>query len=98
VVAADVDGKLLLVWAAGDRGGVRMRLAPADQIAKSPDVILYDDLVKDGKVGSLSTLFDIKAFSRPGYALLVMSTQAGVHAVRVTADGAFKPLAITWKK
>jgi hypothetical protein len=56
------------------------------------------DLILVRKQGETKHETTLKAFSRPGYALLVMSTQAGVHAVRVTADGAFKPLAITWKK
>ena len=97
-VAADLDGKMLVVWSAGDRGGVRMRLGAADQIAKAEDVIVFDDLVKDGKVQSLSTLFDMRIFSREGYAILVMSTVSGVHAVRITADGKFAPLAIEWAK
>jgi hypothetical protein len=98
VVASDLDGKMLVVWSAGDRGGVRMRLGAADQIAKVDDVILFDDFVKDGKVQNLSTLFDMRIFSREGYALLVMSTVSGVHAVKITPDGAFAPLQIDWKK
>jgi len=30
------------VWAAGERGGVRMRLATIETIATAPDVVLYD--------------------------------------------------------
>jgi len=47
VSAIDLDGKLLVVWAAGQRGGVRMRLAPAAQIAKAADVVIYDDRIRD---------------------------------------------------
>ncbi|MFS8070941.1 MAG: hypothetical protein ACMG6S_31625, partial [Byssovorax sp.] len=64
--AVDLDGKLLIVWAAGERGGVRVRVAPAEAISRAPDVILYDDLIKDGHVQPLSTLFDLKLFSREG--------------------------------
>lgn len=95
VDGVDVGGKLLVVWAAGERGGVRMRLAPIETIASAPDVILYDDMLRDGKVGTLSTLFDLKLFSREGFALLILSTVTGVHGLRIDADGKVTPLAVT---
>ena len=95
VDAVDLDGKLLVVWAAGDRGGIRMRLAPAEAIAAAPDVVLYDDLIKDGHVQPLSTLFDLKLFSREGFAVLLLGTVTGVHALRIEADGKVTPLVIT---
>ncbi|MFO0762856.1 MAG: hypothetical protein U0359_40840, partial [Byssovorax sp.] len=98
VVAADLDGKMLIVWAAGDRGGVRMRIGSAEQIATSPDIILFDDMVKDGKVQNLSTLFDMRIYSREGYAILVLSTVGGVSAVKIEPDGKFAPLTIDWAK
>lgn len=96
VDAVELDGKLLVVWAAGDRGGVRMRLAPAEQIAVAPDVVIYDDLVKDGRVQKLSTLFDLRLFSREGFAVLLLSTVQGVHALRVAPDGKVTPLPPAW--
>ncbi len=95
VDGVDLDGKLLVVWAAGERGGVRMRLAPIEAIATAPDVILYDDLIKDGHVQSLSTLFDLKLFSREGFAVLILSTVTGVHGLRIDADGKVTPLAVS---
>lgn len=96
VDAVDLDGKLLVVWAAGDRGGVRMRLAKPDQIEKSDDVILFDDMVKDGAVGKLSTLFDLRLFSRDGFAILLLNTVAGVHALRIDAGGKVTPVTVKW--
>ncbi len=93
--AVDLDGKLLIVWAAGERGGIRMRLAPAETISRAPDVILYDDLIKDGHVQPLSTLFDLKLFSREGFAVLLLGTVTGVHALRIESDGKVTPLVIT---
>jgi hypothetical protein len=95
VDAVDLDGKLLVVWAAGERGGVRMRLGPIEAIAAAPDVIVYDDMLKDAKVGTLSTLFDLKLFSREGYALLLLSTVTGVHALRIDPSGKVSPLVVT---
>lgn len=98
VDAVDLDGKLLVVWAAGERGGVRMRLAPPGEIERAKDVIVFDDLVKQGQVDKLSTLFDLRLFSREGFAILLLSTVAGVHAIRVEADGSFAPVELAWKK
>jgi hypothetical protein len=94
--AVDLNGKLLIVWAAGERGGVRMRLAPADQIAKAGDVLVLDDLVKDGQVQKISSLLDLRLFSREGFAVLVLSTVAGVHALRIDEGGKMTPIGITW--
>lgn len=96
VDAVDLDGKLLVVWQAGDRGGVRMRLARPDQIEKAEDVILFDDMVKDGQVGKLSTLFDLRLFSRDGFAILLMNTVAGVHALRIDPGGKVAPVTVKW--
>ncbi len=96
--AAALDGKLLVVWAAGDRGGVRMRLAPVEQIAAAPDVLLFDDLVKEGKTQPLSTLFELRLFSREGFAVLLLSSVAGVHALRIEPDGKVSPLPAQWGK
>lgn len=94
--AVDLDGKLLVVWAAGERGGVRMRLAKADEIVRAPDRIIYDDLVKDGQVQKLSTLFDLRLFSRDGFAILLLSTVSGVYALRIDAGGMATPVEVVW--
>lgn len=97
VDAADLGGKLLVVWAAGERGGVRMRLAPPEQIAAAKDVVLFDDLVKEGRVQPLSTLFELRVLSREGFAVVLLSTVAGVHAIRVEPDGKLTPLGAEWR-
>lgn len=97
VDAVDLDGKLLVVWAAGERGGVRMRLAKADQIDKAEDIVVFDDMVKDGAVGKLSTLFDLRLFSRDGFAILLMNTVAGVHALRIDPGGKVSPVTPKWE-
>jgi hypothetical protein len=45
---ADLDGKLLLVWAHGRTGGLRMRLAPIEQMEHAQDVILFDPAEEHG--------------------------------------------------
>jgi hypothetical protein len=93
--AVALDGKLLVVWAAGERGGVRMRLAPANEIASAPDALIYDDMIKEGRVQPLSTLFDLKLFSREGFAVLLLATVTGVHALRIDEGGKISPLKVT---
>jgi hypothetical protein len=94
VAAADVDGKLLVVWDAGERGGLRMRLAPSDRIAKAPDVIIFDDLVKEGVVQKASTIFDVRLYSREKFAVLMLATSAGLYTIRVDSDGKFAPIKV----
>ncbi|HVY44817.1 MAG TPA: hypothetical protein VHB21_03020 [Minicystis sp.] len=89
--AIDVDGELLVVWAAGESGGLRYRFAPIERIAQAPDVVVYDDLVEGGKVGTLSTLFGIGLLAREGYAVIVLATKNGIVALRVTPDGKVAP-------
>jgi hypothetical protein len=95
--AVDVDGKLLVVWAAGERGGIRMRYAKAEEIERVDDLILYDDLYKDGQVQKLSTLFDLRLFSREGFAILLLSTVTGVYALRLDTGGGMTPVEVTWE-
>jgi hypothetical protein len=85
--AIDVDGQALVVWAAGEKGGIRYRFAPIERIAQAPDVVLYDDLVEGYKVGNLSTLFGVGLVAREGYAVIVLATKGGIVGLRVTPDG-----------
>ena len=96
--AADLDGKLLLVWQAGAVGGLRLRLAPQDRIEEPNDTVIYDDLVQDGVVQSSSTLLGWELYSRGSYAVLLMSTTAGVHVLRIDGTGKVAPLRVEWAK
>jgi hypothetical protein len=98
IAAGDLDGKMLLVWQAGAVGGLRMRLASQDRIEEPGDVVLYDDLVQEGVVQGTSTLLGWELFARGSYALLLLSTTAGVHAVRLDATGKAAPLRVEWAK
>ncbi|MFO0757109.1 MAG: hypothetical protein U0359_11505 [Byssovorax sp.] len=89
--AADVGGKLLLVWNAGFTGGLRMRIAPPDRIREAEDVVITDG--RDPKPDSkLSTIAEVKILPANSYAVVLLNTTAGVTALRVDANGAVASL------
>ncbi|MBX3260625.1 MAG: hypothetical protein KF782_13110 [Labilithrix sp.] len=94
-LALPLDGKLLLVWRAGRRGGLRMRLAPIEHIASAEDVVLFDDRIQDGRVSERSTLLEIRGWSREGRAVVLVGTTAGVWALGVDGDGKVTPIETT---
>jgi hypothetical protein len=90
--AADLDGKLLFLWIAGEGGGLRMKLAPVDAVARAPSVVVFDPLMDKGKLVPASTLHDMRLYVRGGVATVLVDTAQGVYAVRIGADGAFAPI------
>jgi hypothetical protein len=96
IAASDLDGKLLLLWQAGFVGGLRMRLAPQDRFEDGSDTVIYDDLVQDGAVQGTSTLLGWELFARGSFAVVVVSTTAGVHVIRIDASGKPTPLRVQW--
>jgi len=92
-LAADVDGKLALVWQGGEVGGLRMRFAPIERMKDVPDRVIYDDVVEGGK-RAISNLLEVKLLPGQGYALLLLSTTKGVFVLRIDASGAATPATI----
>jgi hypothetical protein len=92
VTAAELDGELVLLWGAGERGGLRMRVAPADAIGKTPDRVVFDDLLDKGKFGTVSTLLGTKLLSDGRHAILFLSTSRGIYAFSVGPKGALTPM------
>ena len=88
-VAADVGGKLMLMWNGGLAGGLRMRLAPADRFKEADDVIITDG--RDEK-SNVSSIAQMRVLSTNGYAIVVLATTAGVKLLRVDAAGKVTPL------
>lgn len=91
VQAVDLGGKLLAVWLAGERGGLRLRMAPPDQFERAQDQLLFDDHVAGGKNADASTLLGFRLYSRERFAVLLLSSMAGLHAFRIGSDGAVTP-------
>jgi len=96
VVATDIEGKLLVVWSPGGAGGVRMRIGPIEEIAKAPDVVVYDDFLQDSAIKPLTTLFEMRLLSRGDAALLLLSTFSGVHVLHIDGAGKITPTPVAW--
>ncbi|WP_394844715.1 hypothetical protein LZC95_47675 [Pendulispora brunnea] len=92
VATAYLDGKLLVVWSAGTRGGLRMRMAPIESIMSVPDTVLYDDHVRAGSFQDISTLHGFRLVPFASGALLFLETVEGTFALRIGSTGALEPL------
>ncbi len=89
ISAADVNGKLLMVWNAGGTGGLRMRFAPAERIKETEDVVITDGRDATGSAKS-TVLTDVRVISGSSYAVILVGTTAGVRALLVDGSGAVK--------
>ncbi|MBI4703339.1 MAG: hypothetical protein HY744_19665 [Deltaproteobacteria bacterium] len=96
MAAADVGGKLLFVWGAAQRGGLRMRLGAEGRISSTEDIVILDDLIRDRAVQSSSSLLDVRLMARARFAIALLSTKNGVYAVRIKPDGKFVPIPVSW--
>jgi hypothetical protein len=97
IAAVDLAGNLLVVWLAGEHGGLRMRLAPPDTFSRAEDAVVLDDHVADGKTCHDSTILGFRLYSREHFAVLLLSTIAGVHAFRIDPSGALTPWSVALK-
>lgn len=91
VAAVDLAGKLVVVWRAGEHGGLRLRVAEPETFDRGSDVVLFDDHVADGKVVPVSTILGFRLYSREHFAVLLLSTLAGVHAFRIDRTANSRP-------
>jgi len=92
IQAVDLAGQVVAVWRAGERGGLRLRIAKPELFEKTEDEVLLDDLIQGGKVGDMSTILGFRLYSRETFAVLLLSTMAGLHAFRITPDGKVAPV------
>lgn len=89
--AADVGGKLALVWSAGT-GGVRMRLGSADELKGAKDTLLFDGF-EHGGARDLPSFNGLRLVPFGDRALLFLATKSGVRAFRLGPDGKVTPIA-----
>jgi hypothetical protein len=93
---ADVGGRILAVGLTEERGGLRFRHAAGKNLAnKGQDRLLFDDLVRNGAVGKDSVVLGMHLLGRGRFAVLLLSTPAGLYALRFDAQGQPSPAKIT---
>lgn len=85
IVAADVGGKLLVVWNAGTVGGLRMRLAAPERLKDADDTVISDG--RDGKEAKIGSFAGMRVLSTSAFALLFVNTTTGVKLFRVDPTG-----------
>jgi hypothetical protein len=68
-----------------------MRMGEPDKFAHADNVLILDDRVSDGKPSSESTLLGFRLYSREHFAVLLLSTMAGLHAFRIQPNGTIEP-------
>ncbi len=90
--AVGLADKLLVVWQAAQRGGLRMRLGAPESIAKAEDVVLFDDLLEKAAVSARSTLLEVRLVAAETFTLVLLGTSEGVRALRISADGKVTPV------
>lgn len=90
IAAADVNGKLLVVWNGGGAGGLRMRFAPAERIKDAEDIVITDGRDAAGSAKT-SVLTDVRVLSGSTHAVLLVGSTSGVRAFTVDGQGAVKP-------
>jgi len=91
----DLKGKVLAVASTDERGGMRYRWSTGVNLAvRGGDQVLFDDLIKDGKVQEESTLLGMLLAGRGTFAVVLATTPKGVYALRFDADGSPKPATI----
>lgn len=92
---ADVGGRILALGLTEGRGGLRYRYAAGKNLAdKHQDRILFDDLVRDGAVQKDSVILGMHLLGRGRFAVLLLSTPAGLYAIRFDDQGRPSPAKI----
>jgi hypothetical protein len=86
--AAELNGKLMLVWNAGALGGLRMRLASMDRLKATPDILIADTEAGDAR----SAVVDLRVFSAAEAAVLFVKEADGTRVFSVDGAGAMVPL------
>jgi hypothetical protein len=95
--AVPLGDDLVVAWVAGERGGVRARVGAADKLAQADDIVVFDDLIKEGKLREKSIVTDIGVLPGQGFAIVVIATEAGVFATAIKKGGEVGGIAVSSK-
>ena len=94
IVAADVGGKLAILWNGGPLGGLRMRFGAPDRMKEALDTIVADGREGAGEA-KLSSFVGLKVLPGNGFAVVLVNTTSGVKAFRLDAAGQVAALQAT---
>ncbi len=89
--AADVGGKMALVWSAG-RAGVRLRVGAADDLRAAAEVLIFDGF-EHGDTKDLPSFNGLRVVPFGDRAMVFLATRSGVRAFRLDPDGKLTPIA-----
>ena len=81
--AAEINGKLLLVWSAGPLGGLRMRYGALDRLKSLPDELVADSREESGQ----SLVTELRLLPTPDGAILFVNTTTGARLFNVDGTG-----------
>lgn len=95
--AASIGDQMLVAWAAGELGGVRVRVGAPDAVVAAKDVVVVDDVATEGELARKPDLLELVVLGQPKHATLLLRSSRGVHAVRVQPDGGFAPAQVVWE-
>jgi len=62
-------------------------VAAADKLPQTDDIVVFDDLIKDGKLREKSIVTDIGVLPGQGFAIVVIATETGVFATVIKKGG-----------
>jgi hypothetical protein len=97
VSGTSVGAQALLVWVAGKRGGVRMRLGAPSRVGSGTDQVLVPANWGSSSADSAASAGDadvlgVRAVTAGPWALLMLSTRTGLVLLRVDGTGSVTPL------
>ncbi|MFO0551563.1 MAG: hypothetical protein U0271_24460 [Polyangiaceae bacterium] len=96
--AGDAPSAYFTVWAAkGQRAGIRAKRGLIPELGDTPDSVLFDDLLLNGKLTDLSTVSEFELVGGGDHALLIMQTKKGLAAIRVSPEGQATPENVVWQ-
>lgn len=88
IAAADLGGKVLMVWSGGAVGGLRMRLATADHLKEAEDKVIAPARGEN----KTSIITELRVVSAKDGAVLLVGTTSGVRALHIDLKGDVKAL------
>ncbi len=92
---AVVDGRTL-TWARvhGGQDLPRLEVRSGDKLVGEA---LFDPFIKAGQLVEQSQIHELRLFSRRSFALVLVASADGIHALRIGKDGKLVPLVVTEK-